>query len=720
MLRFLGKRNRSRNALLIFFVAILTVGLVVTFVPSLTGMFKGNASNDSAVAEVVGQKITVKELKDALVATGKQFSRMQGSSRAVDPATVYAQQGPQVLDRLIRNRLIEYEAERLNLVATDKEVRERIRQIFSPWPGPDEYRRRLRSAEYSPEQFEEELRTDLTSEKLKSYVAASAQVSNQEVEDDYRRNKTNYDYRWVEIDSEALRDKVAVNDADLRAYFDQNKNQYFVGVEQRRARYLFIDQAKAGETMSISDDELRQNFNPELGVERVKVSQIVLDIPKDGEKGEDKKNVKKAGADKSGSAAPAAQPSSPTQEDLIRAKADEIVNRAKGKDGKPAEDFVKLAQEFSQDAKTRAAGGDLGWVNKKDKRDTDDPLNRVFTMTKNEVSPPIKKGEKFYILKVTDRKIPTFEESREQLLKEAQVTKGYSKAVEIATEAEQRLKETRNAEGVATELNQKYGQAVVTVKDSVLFSADESPTDLSFGFVSSVFDAKEIGEVGDRQNVNNGFAVPQYADIREPHDPPFDEVKKKVEDQYRAMKAKNLALERARQLGKASSPDQLKPLADSLGLKIDERNGLTGTDSIGPLVSEHDRELAHALQVGQVSSEPIKISDKDSYVVVGLLKRKDPDMGAEFQKESKSIRERLLNERKQSLFSTFLETTQKRLKDEGKIQIYFDVIDEAIGSPGPGAAPGLPGGLPGGFPGGFPGQPPTPPRGPARRGPQTP
>jgi predicted butyrate kinase (DUF1464 family) len=51
-------------------------------------------------------------------------------------------------------------------------------------------------------------------------------------------------------------------------------------------------------------------------------------------------------------------------------------------------------------------------------------------------------------LKVTDRKIPTFAEAREELLKAARSDKGYSKTVEIAQEAERKFKESKNAEAV--------------------------------------------------------------------------------------------------------------------------------------------------------------------------------------------------------------------------------------------------------------------------------
>jgi hypothetical protein len=117
-------------------------------------------------------------------------------------------------------------------------------------------------------------------------------------------------------------------------------------------------------------------------------------------------------------------------------------------------------------------------------------------------------------------------------------------------------------------------------------------------------------------------------------------------------------------------------------LKLDERIGLSATDSIGPLVSEHSRASVYKLNVGEVTKEPIK-ADNDVWVVVAVFGRKDADMGEPFQKERKSIEQKLLDEKRNTFFTTYLATTQKQLKDEGKIKIYDSAIDSAIDLGGP-------------------------------------
>jgi peptidyl-prolyl cis-trans isomerase D len=682
MLKFLRGRKRSRNAVLILFSGLLTLSLVVLFSPSGGNQLLGGTSgNDTVIAKVGDYTVTVKELRDALTNFGQQIAQGQGRNRKDDMSTLYQMYGQQILDGLIRQKMILYEADRMNLGSSDSEVQSRLKQVFSPWPGWEQYRARLQQAGMTPVRFEEDLRASIAQEHLRSFITAGVSVDPKEVEADYRRSNTSTSVRWVEIDPQKFRDKVQISEPDLRAYFDAHKDEFKVTREQRRARYIFVDQNKSGAAMQVSDDELKPDFTPERFIKQVRVSQIVLDLPKaESAEPKDTATAKKPAEPKD--TATAKKPG--VSEEDVRIKAQGIAQRAQGVGGNPGEDFAKLAREFSEDARTKAKGGDLGWINKDDKRDTDDPLNRVFTMQKDETSQPIKKGDRYYIIKVTDRQMPTFADARDELLKAARSRKGYSKAVEIATEAEQQFKETKDAEAVVAAINKKNGNQVASVKEVPFFSEGESLPELgaSSELGSSLFELQNPGDISDRMNVDKGFAIVQYLEKRDPHDTSFEEAKAKVELAYRTAKASELANDRAKELAKAQNIDELKKMTGSQGLKLDERAGLSASDSIGPLVSEHTRTNVYKLNVGEVTKEPIK-ADNDVYVVAAVSSRKDPDMGEAFQKERKSIEQRLLDEKRNTLFSTYVATTQKQLKDEGKIKIYDNAIESAIDTSGP-------------------------------------
>jgi peptidyl-prolyl cis-trans isomerase D len=671
MLKFLSGRKRSRNLFLIFFVIVMTLSLIGLFSVAVSGgaagLFGNKAGgNDTTIAKIGSYDVTLKEFKDSLTGFSRQISQGQGRTGMQSLTATYALYGQQVLDNLLREKLVQYEADRLNLNATDEEVESRLKQTFNPWPGPEAYRERLIQAGMTPVQFESSLRASISAEHLRSYVTAAVQVSPQEVEDEYRRNNTKYTVRWVEVNPDTLKDKVTFTDADLRAYFDAHKDDFKITSEQRRARYIFIDSAKAGESIQVADDELKAGYNPDSNIKAVRVSQIVLDVPKAADK-------------KADQSASATAEKSPDPEEAVRKKAQDLADRAKGANGQPGEDFAKLARENSNDAASKANGGDIGWVNKDAKRETDDPLNNAFSLNVGDVSQPIKKGDKYYILKVTDRRAATFEEAKPGLLRNARMTKGYSEAVNIANQAAQRFKETKDAQAVVNEINQQRGAQVASLRETPFFSRNDAPAELSAmpELQAAVFELQNPGDIGDSVNVKDGFAVPQYVEKRDPHDPTFDEVRAKVEQRYRDDRAKQMAEERARQIAQAKSLDEMNKIALSFGLKPDERAGVGESDSIGPLTTEEGRASVYKLSAGQVTSEPLK-TENDHYMVVGLVARKDADMGEAFQKEKKSLEQRLLDEKRNVVFTTYLAELQQKLKADGKIKVYQNRIDDAM------------------------------------------
>jgi peptidyl-prolyl cis-trans isomerase D len=665
MLKFLKGRKRTRNAFLIFFVGVLTISLVGLFSVVVgggaSGLF-GGSGDAAAVAKVGSHKISVKEMRDGLTLFSQQVSMGQGRMGGPSVNEAYQIYGTQVLDSLIRRKLIQYEAERLNIEATDADLQARIRQFFNPWPGPDQYRSAvMQQYRMSPVDYEEQLlRPSISEEHLRSYITAPVQVSPEEVKEEYRRNNTNYSVRWVEVRPENLGGKVQVSDSELQSYFDQHKGEFKIETEQRRAKYVFVDQAKAGEAVQIPDEELKKTYDaePDRYVQQARVSQIVLNIPKD-------------------------------KEQEVRTKAQAIAQRARGAEGKPAEDFAALVREVSEDAATKAKGGDIGYVNKKDIKESGNPLSTVFSLKQGEVSEAVKKDDKFYIFKVTERKAPSFAEARQQLLESARTSKSYDKAVEIVREAETRLKEVKDPDTVAAEIGKKYGAQIATVKDTGYFSSGEELAEIGQApdLQSAIFDLQNPGEVTTWVSVANGFAVAQYLDKRDPRDPTFEEAKAKVEEKYRKEKAKEVAAGIARNLAQAKTPDELRQMATTLlaqynnsqdkaekqAVRLDERAGVKLGDSIGPMVTEADREPVYKLENGQVTSEPVK-TEADVYVVAAMLSRQEPDMGAGFDQQRKSIEDGLLSAKRNTYFMTYLEMTMQKLKADHTIQIYPDTL----------------------------------------------
>jgi len=67
------------------------------------------------------------------------------------------------------------------------------------------------------------------------------------------------------------------------------------------------------------------------------------------------------------------------------------------------EDFAKLAREYSEDAATRAEGGDLGWFGKDILPKPIEEL--VFSMKEDEVRGPVRADRGFHIIKLMGRRV---------------------------------------------------------------------------------------------------------------------------------------------------------------------------------------------------------------------------------------------------------------------------------------------------------------------------
>src|SRR5207248_293657 len=194
--------------------------------------------------------------------------------------------------------------------------------------GSGRYQAILAQNNLTVDQFESEVGNEILTDKLRSFVTAAIQVTNQEVEEEYKRRNEKAKLQYFVVDAAKLEDKVTPTDAEQHEYYDKNKAKYTVN-EKRKAKYVFLEALKLRPQVTISDDELRQYYEQHRSEytlpERVKAQHILFKT----------------------------QGKSPEEIAKIKEKAQQVLERAK-----KGEDFSSLAKQFSEDT-TAAAGGDL-------------------------------------------------------------------------------------------------------------------------------------------------------------------------------------------------------------------------------------------------------------------------------------------------------------------------------------------------------------------------
>jgi peptidyl-prolyl cis-trans isomerase D len=661
MLRFLSERRKSQKLIWIMLSGVVVFGMVAFYSPASRYSRFGNGttviSEQDTVATVAKHNITVADYVrglDSMMQLYRNFLSQRGGE--VDYATLQGMGlDKTVLDNLIRKKIVDMEVDRLKLHATEDELKSRIREQFSPggkWIGYEKYRRSVERTGQTVEEFETSLRQQIAEDKLRTFISSSAQVSVQEVQEQFNRENTAFNLAYAVVDPVALQDKVTFTEADLQSFFNTRKAEFRIDKPSRKVEYLFINQEQVGKILDVSEEELKKDYNPEKFVASLRISQIMLKIL------------------------------TPSDAASVEQKAAELANRARGIAGTQPEDFGALARGNSQDPATKDKEGDLGVI-KKEAIKPESYLQRALNMKVGEVSDPIRDNDRIYVLKLTERTNKTFEEVKESLLASARNRLSYKKASDLADEAYRLLVEKKDTKVAAAELAPKLNaKAEDLVRQTPLFANGDDVPDIGTNptFEEATANLKKAGDVGVKVGIRGGFAVPRLLEKSEPHDATFEEVKLKVEQRYKQDKAKDFAAERAKNLlANLSNLDSLKAAAEKESFKFatkeDFKEGQT-LENFG--VANAVMPLALKMKEGELAKEPVFANEK--YLIFGLTKRQDPDL-TKYNEQAKSIEQRLLEERRQLVFDSYVNNIKKRLRQEKVIVIYKNVINQVFAKP---------------------------------------
>ena len=646
MLKQLSRMDRSRRYLIMGFVFLMVVSLIVFYGPGRSGNVVATQNTD-VVAKVGSDEITAGDLAQV----AENYRQMFGGRVSI------AQLGgnKMLLDGLIRSRIINQEAERLGLGASDGEVRDKIVKQFTDasgqFVGVDRYKELVAARYGDLGTFEQELRNDIAREKLQAFVTSSVSVTDQEVQAEYERTNSEFDLVYTVVTPEKVAEKIQPSDDELKSYYEQHKTDYRYHEPQKKIKYVYVDQAKAGSKIAIGDDDLRKAFDalgPQQKQAGVKVQQILLKVAR------------------------------PDLDSQVEQKAKDLLAKiAAAPADKQEQVFSDLARGNSEDPATAKNGGYLLRPHKKNPNSAHGLYDRALDMQVGQVFDiPIKYASNWYLLRRGDAVPKTFEEAKPELLVSQRNSKGYQVAQALADRAQARLKETKDPEKVAQEL---AAEANMTPAEMVRETPYVKPGDdvpnigSSQQFEAVIEPLNNANDVGDKTGVKGGFAIPMLIDKKEPRVPEFEEVKNSVANALKQQRAREQLEQVAKQIaGSANSAADINGAAQKAGLESDTEAGfkLGGTLADAGTSPALD-DAIFSLKSGEVAKTPIRVGE--NWIVVGVTNRKNADLAA-FASERSSLTNTMLTMRQNQVFDDYINAVQQRMKQDGKIKVYDEVL----------------------------------------------
>jgi len=596
--------------------------------------------NINVIATVGKQEITIEEYKSNLLQTVERLSRMQ--SGRVSREMIKGMGIPeQVLQALISDKIIFFLADKLNLVATDEEVREKI--INSPefqrdgkFIGFDEYRRILAYNRIDLKDFEDSKRIEVLKEKFINVLTSSITVSEKDVMDYYKREKEklNVEYAIVDISTVQL-DKEPTKD-ELKNWFEKNKESFKIP-EKRKGEYVIIDIEKTKGEVEVTESEIRDYWSENQFLfqipEKRRVSRIYL---KFSEKDKEK----------------------------VSQKAKEIFSKLK-----EGENFEELAKKFSQDEKGKD-GGDWGFDYTA--LFSEQEIKKIQEMNLNDISDPIELKDAFSILKLTEI-IPASVRPLEEVSNQIKDVLLYDKAQKLAQKrGEDLAKEAKKSKSLSKIAKIKGFEVKTT--PYLEKEGEPLPEDPSGSINANLFQL-EVKKVSDPFMTFKGICVLQLTDIQKSRDAKFEEVESKVRESYIKYLKKEKAKEIAYALKSSISFKTLENASKEANLKYysKEIGRLDSIEGIG--FNPYIEEVIFSLKEGEVS-EPLPF--ENGYAVFRVIKYIPPDM-SDWEKEKERIRSSIEQREKNKFIQAFFERYKEELKVKFNQEAYQKVVDEILG-----------------------------------------
>ena len=619
-------RMRRHKGWLKWSLGIVCVAFVLLYVPSFLSPAGVGAAPSDVVATVDGREITVREYE---LAYQQQVTQLQGAYGSQINEQMLRQLGisQQVIQQLIDEEAILAEAERLGVEVNDGELGARIVRIpgfqeNGQFIGAARYRQVLASQRppLREADFEAQLRQALVAEKLQAAVTGWIQVSDAEVEDEYRRRNERVKLDLAIFNAAQFRDGIDPSADDVDAYFAAHAEDYRVP-EKRRVRYLSIDAEALRATMTVSPQEVEARYRQNIGTyttpEQVRARHILLST-----EGQD----------------PA----------VVREEAEAVLRQLR--DGA---DFAALAREHSDDEASAALGGDLDYFGRGAM--VPEFETAAFALEPGQLSELVQSSYGFHIIRVEDKREAAtrpLDEVRAQIEDQLEFEKAQAEAQRIADEIEGQVDDPADLDTVAAARG-------LAVGDSGLFARDEPLAGLGFApSVAAEAFTMELNTVSDLLGTNQGYAYIALTEIVPSSLPALDDVRDEVRDDVITEQALARARSRAAAVAEAGGSGFARA-ARAAGVEVQTTDLVARGAALPDIgVSNAVDEAVFALERGAVT-QPIETND--AIVVAHVTERGEIDP-AELETARDGLRQQVLQQRRNDFFSAYMTKAKQRMR----------------------------------------------------------
>jgi peptidyl-prolyl cis-trans isomerase D len=651
MIRFLQTPGRFQKALLVGFLSIVCIMMVVTLVPGgVLSDFGGRGVGANSVAKVDGQDVTNQEVEQVA-------HNIMQQRHIPDQFKSYIM--PQAVDAVVLQKVYLREAKRLGLEATDEDLRYEMQhgslaQVLYPngnFIGADQYRDLVATQfNLSVQQFEQELRNELTLRKLRAVIGAGVFVSNAEVHDAFVRLKTKVKFDYAVLSIADLEKTVTVADSELRAFYEKNQPEFANTIpEQRKIKFVLVDAARLPNPVKASNDELQNYYRQHAAEfrvpESVKVRHILIKLPLPGPDG--KVDSKQAEA--------------------AKAKAQDVLNQIH-KGG----DFAALAKKYSDDAATAKDGGSVGQL-VQGSGSAPEIEKVAFGLAKGQSSDLIPTSYGFEIIRVDDKvsaHARSLDEVRSDIEPIVMAQKNQKKAEELARTVESQAKSNGLDKAAASNGLQVQETGYITHSDS-LPGIGAAPQ-----FADAVFGMK-ANAAPVSVPLPQGLAIAQVTDVKPPATPTFEQVKDRLAVQLKQQKAQAMLAQKVQELSdKAHTSHNLREAAKAVGATV-KTSDLVAPDGQVPDLGQVASSAPQVFDMkpGDIS-QAINLGQKGA--VIALLEKQTPT-DAEFDAVKDRIKESLRDRKRSEAEEVFIASLRDRLEKEGRIIVDKKKVEALAG-----------------------------------------